>query len=84
MPRKYINPKRKKKEEEYADKYFKKLRESERMKGMSDESLRKQAELKARDKWKRRQSMREIDTYIPLPNKWVKKLRDKRRKKGLL
>ena len=84
MPRKYINPKREEKEEEYARKYFKKLRKNKQYDSMSDEELQNHVKIKADDKWKRRQSWKEIETYIPLPNKWIEKLRKKRRKKGLL
>ena len=84
MPRKYINPKREEKEEEYARKYFKKLRKNKQYDNMSDEALLRNVKLRAKDKWRRRQKMKEIDTYIPIPNKWAQRLREKRRKKGLL
>ena len=72
------------KEEEYARKYFKKLRKNKQYDNMSDEALLRNVKHLAKDKWRRRQKMKEIDTYIPIPNKWAQRLREKRRKKGLL
>jgi hypothetical protein len=84
MARKYINKKREEKEKKWAEKYFKKFRKNSRYDDMSDEALLSNAKHRAEDKWRRRQKMKEIDTYIPIPFKWSQRLREKRRKKGLL
>ena len=83
MPRKYISPKREKTVEKWTSEFVEKLTNDKKWQAGEEKTL-KHAKYLANQKWKRRQSMREIETYIPLPNKWVKKLNEKRRKKGLL
>ena len=83
MSRKYINSKREKLIDKWTSEFVEKLANREKWK-LNEEQTLNHAKYLADQKWKRRQSMREIDTYIPLPNKWVKKLNEKRRKKGLL
>jgi len=83
MPRKYVSPKKIEKVEKWTNDFVKKLTKSKRW-SRGEEATLSHAKHLANEKWKRKQRRRNIETYIPLPNKLVNKLDDKRRKKGLI
>tara|TARA_R100001377_G_C3181035_1_gene106666 strand:+ start:495 stop:746 length:252 start_codon:yes stop_codon:yes gene_type:complete len=82
MPRKYVSPKRKEKTEKWTNDYIEKLNNDKKWLAGEEATLRR-AKYLANNKWSRKQNRKEIETYIPLPNKWVKKLNEKRREKGV-